>query len=119
MDAAPNLLLFVYGSLKRAEQNHDQLGPARFVARVRTVPQFALRILAGYPILVAGSQSIRGELFMVPAAHLPLLDAFEGEEYERRDIDLGCDRRATTYMARDPSVGETFSDDEWASCVAG
>jgi gamma-glutamylcyclotransferase (GGCT)/AIG2-like uncharacterized protein YtfP len=111
--AAPGLLLFVYGSLKRGQPNHHELGPGRFVAEVSTVPQFALRVMAGYPLLVAGAQSIRGELFTLPVPHLASLDAFEGEAYQRWEIDLldgGC---ATAYMARDPNVGEAFSGDEW------
>jgi gamma-glutamylcyclotransferase (GGCT)/AIG2-like uncharacterized protein YtfP len=111
--AAPGLLLFVYGSLKRGERNHHELGPARFVAEVSTLPRFALRVMAGYPLLVAGSQSIRGELFTLPTSHLASLDAFEGEPYERCEIDLADGRCATAYMARDPSLGEAFSGDEW------
>ena len=113
LDAAPGLLLFVYGSLKRGQPNHHELGPARFVAEVSTVPQFALRVMAGYPLLAAGLQSIRGELFTLPTRHLSSLDVFEGEAYERREIQLLDGRCATTYMARDPSVGDAFSGDEW------
>lgn len=113
IDAAPGLLLFVYGSLKRGQRNHHELGSARFVAEVSTVPQFALRVMAGYPLLVAGARSIHGELFTLPTARLASLDAFEGQPYERRQIDLTDGRCATAYMARDPSVGEAFSGDEW------
>jgi gamma-glutamylcyclotransferase (GGCT)/AIG2-like uncharacterized protein YtfP len=113
LDAHPGLLLFVYGSLKRGQRNHRELGSARFVSEVSTVPQFALRVVAGYPLLAPGVRSIRGELFTLPTVHLSSLDAFEGEAYERREIHLLDGRCATTYMARDPSVGEAFSGDEW------
>ena len=113
MTEAPGFLRFVYGSLKRGQGNHHELGAAVFVAEVRTVPQFALRVLDGYPLLVAGTHSIRGELFLLPNAQLPALDAFEGEQYERREIELGDRTCVLTYMARDPSNGVAYPGDEW------
>jgi gamma-glutamylcyclotransferase (GGCT)/AIG2-like uncharacterized protein YtfP len=110
---APGFLLFVYGSLKRGQSNHHELGSALFVGEVRTVPQFALRMLDGYPLLIAGAQSIRGELFLLPTARLPTLDAFEGEQYERREIELADRRCVLTYVARDPSTGIAYPGDEW------
>jgi gamma-glutamylcyclotransferase (GGCT)/AIG2-like uncharacterized protein YtfP len=110
---APGLLLFVYGSLKRGQSNHHELGSAVFVGEVRTVAQFALRVVDGFPLLVAGTQSIRGQLFVLPTAQLPALDAFEGEQYARREIELCDRRRVITYMARDPSSGVAYPGDEW------
>jgi gamma-glutamylcyclotransferase (GGCT)/AIG2-like uncharacterized protein YtfP len=113
IEAVPGVLLFVYGSLKRGEPNHHELGRACFVAEVSTLPRFALRVMAGYPLLVRGSCSIRGELFDLATTQLRSLDAFEGEAYERCEIELTDGRCATTYMARDPSIGEPFSGAEW------
>jgi gamma-glutamylcyclotransferase (GGCT)/AIG2-like uncharacterized protein YtfP len=110
---APGFLLFVYGSLKRGQGNHRELGSAAFVGEVRTVPRFALRVLDGFPLLVAGTHSIRGELFVFPSARLLALDAFEGELYERREIELADGRCVLTYMARDPSTGVAYPGDEW------
>jgi gamma-glutamylcyclotransferase (GGCT)/AIG2-like uncharacterized protein YtfP len=110
---APSCLLFVYGSLKRGQSNHHELGSAVFVGEVYTAPRFALRVLDGFPLLVAGAQSIRGELFVLPTSQLPALDAFEGRDYQRCELEL-CDRRcAITYMARDPSTGVAYPRDAW------
>ena len=113
MTEAPGCLLFVYGSLKRGQSNHHELGSAVFVCEARTAPQFALRVRDGFPLLVAGAQSIRGELFVLPTAQLPALDAFEGQDYRRCEIELRDHRCAITYMARDPSDGVAYPGDEW------
>ena len=106
-------LFFAYGSLKRGQSNHRELGGAAFVGAVSTAPLFALREHDGFPLLVAGSRSIRGELFVLSADQLAALDEFEGDCYERREILL-CDHRcAITYMARDPELGEAYAEDTW------
>jgi len=110
---APSCLLFVYGSLKRGQSNHQELGSAVFICEVRTAPQFALRVRGGFPLLVSGEQSIRGELFTLPTTQLPALDAFEGQDYRRCEIELRDHRCAITYMARDPSDGVAYPGDEW------
>lgn len=90
--------LFVYGSLKRSGRHHEELRGARFLAEVRTTPGFELVTLTlgadDYQALVAApgaATSVSGELFEVPAAHLPRLDDFEGEAYERREVPLSSD----------------------------
>jgi gamma-glutamylaminecyclotransferase len=112
-------LLFAYGSLKRGLSNHHELGPARFVAETRTAPSFALRLLSGYPLLVPGTESIRGELFDLPAPQLAALDAFEGAPYARREIELADGGRAVAYLASDPSAGEPYSASEWPAPAPG
>ena len=119
VEVEARVLLFAYGSLKRGLSNHHELGTARFVARVRTVPRFALRVLLGYPLLVPGERAIVGELFDVPASHLPALDAFEGEMYARCDIELADGRNAVSYLASNPAVGEPFAGSEWPATPSG
>ena len=106
-------LLFAYGSLKRGQRNHHQLGGARFLAEARTAPRFALRLLAGYPLLVPGTSAIQGELFEVPTAQLASLDAFEGDPYQRRELELEGGGRAIAYLARDVSAGAAYPAAEW------
>ena len=106
-------LLFVYGSLKRGQANHGQLGAASFLARVRTAPAFALRMIDGYPALVPGDRSIAGELHRVPAQALPALDEFEGDGYARGEVELADGSRAVAYLARVPSTGASLLTDEW------
>ncbi|MEO7035690.1 MAG: gamma-glutamylcyclotransferase family protein [Polyangiaceae bacterium] len=106
-------MLFAYGSLKRGHSNHHELGAARFVAEACTVPHYALRLLAGYPLLVLGTSSICGELFELPRAHIAALDAFEGQSYQRREVELEGGGRAIAYLARDANSGAPYPAHEW------
>ena len=108
-----HFLLFAYGSLKRGHSNHHELGEARFVREARTVPSFALRLLSGYPLLVPGASSIRGELFELPSLQVASLDAFEGEPYQRREVELEGGERAIAYLARDADSGTPYPAEEW------
>jgi gamma-glutamylaminecyclotransferase len=84
------VLLFVYGTLMRGEGAHALLGPtARFVAEAHTEPCFTLVDMGEYPALVeGGTTAVRGELYEIDAALLPVLDRYEDvpEMYERRTI---------------------------------
>jgi gamma-glutamylaminecyclotransferase len=73
--------VFVYGTLKRAKENHQALAGQRFVGEARTEPAFRLYLLDGYPGMVAagsGGRSIEGEIWEVDSAGLARLDELEG-----------------------------------------
>ena len=106
-------LLFVYGSLKRGQANHRELGAGGFVAMTRTAPHFALRVISGYPALVPGSGAILGELYRLPVSALPGLDEFEGPAYVRQEIELSGGERALAYLARVSEAGVPYFGDEW------
>jgi len=107
------LLLFAYGSLKRGQTNQRELHAAEYLAVARTQPQFALRIIDGYPALVPGSRAIVGELYRIAASALPALDEFEGDAYVRQEIELEGQLRALAYLARVPDAGVPHPRDEW------
>jgi gamma-glutamylcyclotransferase (GGCT)/AIG2-like uncharacterized protein YtfP len=107
--------LFVYGSLKRGRANHHELYAATYVSEAFTAARFALRVVAGYPALVPGSQAIRGELYRIAPSALPALDAFEGERYVRREVELASGMRALAYLSSEPDAGEPYAADEWPS----
>lgn len=108
-------LLFVYGSLKRGQPNHAELGAAEFVATARTVPRFQLRMIDGYPALVPGTRSVRGELYRIATAQLGALDEFEGAGYRRQAVavDFGPTFEALAYVAVAPDAGVLHPADEW------
>ena len=112
-NAESSCRLFVYGSLKRGQANHGQLHAAHFVARVRTAPRFALRTIDGYPALVLGDRSIVGELYQLPIEALPALDDFEGDGYQRTEVELEGGARAIAFLSRFPSAGAPLAADEW------
>ena len=106
-------LLFVYGSLKRGGANHQQLDAAEYVAKARTAARFGLRVIDGYPALVAGSRRIVGELYRILVGSLPVLDEFEGSGYVRQEIELDGREPALAYLSRAPGAGVPYSGDEW------
>jgi len=111
-------LLFVYGSLKRGQSNHHQLAAGQFVSTTRTAPRFALRVISGYPALVAGKSAILGELYRIAAGALPALDEFEGSAYVRKQIELAGSELALAYLARVPDAGVPYLADEWPAAGA-
>jgi len=85
--SAPDVLVFVYGTLMRGQPNHHVL--ARAGARARgaatTVLPRTLVDLGPYPALLprdgvrdASARAVTGELFAVSARALAALDEFEG-----------------------------------------
>ena len=95
--------LFVYGSLKRGGQHHDQLRGARFVGQAVTTPSYALVSLGDYLALVSGGDAtVPGEVYEVDEALLQLLDEFEGPDYERAVVTLKNDQigEALAYLRK-------------------
>jgi len=106
-------LLFVYGSLKRGQANHQQLRAAEYLTSARTAAHFALRVVDGYPALVPGPRVILGELYRIAAAALPALDEFEGPSYVREWVQLDGGARALAYLSRASDAGAPYPGDEW------
>lgn len=73
--------VFVYGTLKRGGSNHACLAGQRFVAPARSAAGFTLVGLGDYPGLVRApndTAGVTGELWLVDAATLAVLDDLEG-----------------------------------------
>jgi gamma-glutamylcyclotransferase (GGCT)/AIG2-like uncharacterized protein YtfP len=87
--------LFVYGSLRRGQENHPYLADQRFLGEAVTQPCYRLIQWAGYPALVTAenhqeTQSIAGEVWEVTDECLAALDALEEVPhlYVRRPVRL-------------------------------
>ena len=113
MIGSAEIVLFVYGSLKRGQANHRELSGACFLGSALTAREFALRELHGYPALVPGDRAIAGELYQLSAQRLRALDAFEGDAYVRRQIELSDGACAVAYLARSPAAGMPWPFCEW------
>jgi gamma-glutamylcyclotransferase (GGCT)/AIG2-like uncharacterized protein YtfP len=88
-DPCEDPLIFVYGTLMSDQPMHGLLGDAELVSRIRTAPRYELVHLGPYPALLrGGATSVRGELYRVPSTALPALDEYEGDQYERTEIEL-------------------------------
>jgi gamma-glutamylaminecyclotransferase len=85
------MLLFVYGTLRRGADNHDQLRGARLLGSARTRAAYELVDMGGYPALLeAGRTAVVGELYEVEETLRRKLDAFEEVPtlYVRKHVSL-------------------------------
>jgi gamma-glutamylcyclotransferase (GGCT)/AIG2-like uncharacterized protein YtfP len=104
------MVIFVYGTLRRGQSNHAELGHARFLREVATAPRYELVDLGEYPALLeGGSTAVQGELYEIDEELLAHLDEFEGVPalYQRKSIALQDvqSARAEGYVMRRRSAG--------------
>ncbi len=93
--------LFVYGSLRRGRENHDELEGAKYVGSARTDARYRLVQRDGYRALVDGDRVIEGELYDVSEELIARLDAFEGSGYVRATVALADGSTAFAYWSAD------------------
>jgi len=95
----PAALIFVYGSLRRGGRWHHVLDGSRFVGLGRTRAEWTLVPVGPYPGLVPGSESIEGELFLVSAEVLAVVDRLEEHPhlYRRTVLRLEDGRPCEAY----------------------
>jgi gamma-glutamylcyclotransferase (GGCT)/AIG2-like uncharacterized protein YtfP len=119
---APRRYLFVYGSLKRGEENHRFLVGQRFVGAARTARNYRMYELDGYPGMIRDggpAESVTGELWEVTDACLAELDPFEGVHiglYRREPIVLAppyADLAVETYLYARSVAGRKLLGDTW------
>ena len=97
--------LFVYGSLRRGERNHDFLAGACYLGRARTRPHYTLRRSGLTPGLAEnGRQAVTGELYELTAEHLVRLDRLGGALYLRKEVQLADGSSAQAYVMPEAHV---------------
>jgi gamma-glutamylcyclotransferase (GGCT)/AIG2-like uncharacterized protein YtfP len=97
--------MFVYGTLKRGQDNHHWLRGARFQGRRRLVGG-RLHDLGPYPMAVRGTGVIHGEVYAVSDDDLERLDGLEDVPslYQRHRLPLDDGSLAWTYLGRPEQV---------------
>ncbi len=105
-DAPESHRVFVYGSLLRGMYNHHRLSAASFECEARTPPRYAMLHLGRYPGLVAGRESVRGEVYRIDDAGLRCLDLLESApEFYRRELrELADGSLAWLYELANPEL---------------
>lgn len=101
-------LVFVYGSLKRGQPNHHQLGGSPCCGDAR-LTGLALYDLGPFPMAIVSDDAdavLNGELYAVTADQLEALDRFEGAPrlYERQRHRLADGRAVWVYVGRPRQV---------------
>lgn len=75
-------LIFVYGTLKRGFGNNRIIADQNYLGLGETVAStFQMYSLGGFPGVVRGSKTIRGELFEVDEEAFARCDRLEGHPY--------------------------------------
>ena len=112
-------LVFVYGSLKRGQPNHEQLRGAG-IDGTASLSGLSLHDLGPFPMAVVdptGAAVLHGEVYAVTAEQLTALDRFEGVPrlYERQMHRLDDGREAWVYVGRAQQVRfcKTVASGSW------
>jgi gamma-glutamylaminecyclotransferase len=93
--------VFVYGTLRRGEANHQLLASAAFVREARTPAAYTLYAFDGHPGMgIGGTDHVMGELFDVDDATLAQLDVLEDHPrwYQRTSLVLEDGDTVVTYV---------------------
>lgn len=120
MSTATHTRVFVYGTLRRGECNHEVLRGARFVGAARTEPRYRLVDLGAFPAMLAGgTTAVAGEVYEVDGATLAALDRLEGTPrfYERAVVVLEGGTEVQAYLLRAGSRGPVrlIASGDWRS----
>lgn len=86
-----NHLIFVYGTLKRGWGNNIIIRDQRFIGVAETLePAYEMYGLGGFPGVVSGNKTIKGELFEVDDTAFDRCDRLEGHPnfYKRVEIPV-------------------------------
>lgn len=94
--------LFAYGTLMKGLCNHKYLANQEFICKTEIVDFGLYNVTEDYPGIVRKQNSkVKGELYLIDEDLLQILDEFEGEEYNRIEVDVMMDNskiRAYTYL---------------------
>ena len=112
-------LVFVYGTLRKGESNHDVLSQAQLLGQHETPPEYALYDLGAYPAVITGHQVIFGEVYLIDEDILKALDELEDVpvEYRRELIDTPFGQ-AWIYLYQDASLLDVIiSSGDWCQRI--
>ncbi|MER2497572.1 gamma-glutamylcyclotransferase [Vibrio neptunius] len=112
-------LLFVYGTLRQGESNHNYLVGSQCLGHFETLPNYALYDLGAYPAVIEGHGSILGEVYLIDGETLSKVDQLEDVpiEYRREQIETPFGE-AWIYLYQDGSKLDTIiSSGDWCQRV--
>lgn len=116
------MYIFVYGTLKRGDPNHQRLKGSEYVCTTRTKESYAMLDLGPFPGVLKAECSpqlqaspIHGEVYHINSQTLEALDSYEGEWYFREEVQLEGRFTALMYFLRQLPVGNytVIPDGNW------
>lgn len=112
-------LIFVYGTLKNGWGNNVIIADQKFIGKATTVAnEYQMYSLGGFPGVVDGNNSIKGELWEVDDGAFARCDRLEGQPtfYKREVADVaandGTYQKAWMYLYQG-DVSNCKPIDEW------
>ena len=90
--------LFVYGTLRRGGSNHGYLAGSVCLGHAETEPEYAIVDVGAYKGLIAGTETVVGEVWRVAPDVLRAVDALEG-------VDSGLYARSPVRLLNWPAGG--------------
>ncbi len=111
--------IFVYGTLMRGYGNNRLIQNGTFVKEGRTLPNFTMVSLGGFPgLLEQGQDAVVGEVWDVDDSTLKMCDRLEGHPtwYRRTPIELEDGEKVEVYIylkASAKEAGGRVSSGDW------
>lgn len=109
--------LFVYGTLKKSYNDGDdpdkvylhkdlEKDGQKFICNAKTQDKYRLYHTGTFPALIEAKNGIciSGELWEISEEYLPVLDAYESSQFERRSIDLLGHKDVEAYFFVNPEI---------------
>jgi gamma-glutamylaminecyclotransferase len=104
-----NVILFVYGTLKKGHGRNVILAGQKFLREAKTTPNYALYDLGAFPAMVKDSKngvSVEGELWEIDPDFVSYLDMVEGSPhfYKLEKIELNSGEIVHSYLFQQPLI---------------
>ncbi|OIJ13437.1 hypothetical protein BKP37_10720 [Anaerobacillus alkalilacustris] len=101
------MLLFVYGTLRKALENSCLLTNAKVVADIAYTNGVLFQTKYGYPAMLQGDLTVYGELYEITENMLPKLDELE-DYVEGRKINLYERKTQTVFTNKNKFVAMVY-----------
>jgi gamma-glutamylcyclotransferase (GGCT)/AIG2-like uncharacterized protein YtfP len=120
--------IFVYGTLKKGDQNHELLDSSRFLCTTQTTESYVMLDFGAFPGVLKPENisqmpvsTIKGEVYEISKNTLEKLDIYEGEWYFREEIMLENGLSALMYFLKKiPPVNyKIITDGNWSGKNSG
>jgi group I intron endonuclease len=116
-----NILIFVYGTLRKNNGNHRLIENADFLGEHATEPIYNMYSLGGFPALkLNGNTSIKGEVYAVNASEAMRVDSLEGYSpnetptfYDKTTIETPWGQAGVYIYVGQPDESRLIESGDW------